>query len=129
MILGAVVVDAQRPAQDATDLPVRRVILYKSGVGFFEHVGSVTGNANVTIQFPTAQLNDVLQSLTTIDLDGGSIANISYNSIAPIAQRLSALRMPLDGEAGRAALYQSLRGARVDVRSSAGTDVIGRIFA
>jgi hypothetical protein len=73
----------QRQAGDVWQLPVRRVILYKSGVGYFEHLGSVTGNADVAIQF-TTQLNDVLQSLTTLDLDGGSIANISYNSIAPI---------------------------------------------
>jgi hypothetical protein len=129
LILGGAAVDAQRPAQEATDLPVRRVILYKSGVGFFEHVGSVTGNANVTIQFTTAQLNDVLQSLTAIDLDGGSIANISYNSIAPIAQRLSALRMPMDGDADRLSLYRSLRGARVEVHSGAAADTVGRIFA
>jgi hypothetical protein len=129
LILGAAAVEAQRPAQETPDLPVRRVILYKSGVGFFEHVGSVTGNANVTIQFTTAQLNDVLQSLTAIDLDGGSIANISYNSIAPIEQRLSALRMPMNGNADRLALYQSLRGARVEVHSGAATDAIGRIFA
>jgi len=76
--------EAQRGPGEVSPLPVRRVILYKSGVGFFEHLGSVTGNADVTIQFTTAQLNDVLQSLTTIDLDGGAIVNISYNSIAPI---------------------------------------------
>ena len=90
---------------------MRRVILYKSGVGFFEHVGSVTGTANVTIQFTTAQLNDVLQSLTTLDLDGGSIANISYNSIAPVDQRLAALRVPLTTTTDRIEFFKTLRGA------------------
>src|SRR5215471_8709755 len=124
----AAVADAQRPAQDASDqLPVRRVVLYKSGVGFFEHVGSVTGNANVTIQFTTAQLNDVLQSLTTLDLDGGSVANISYNSIAPIAQRLSALRGPLGTETDRLEFFKTLRGARVTVRNGA-VETAGRIL-
>ena len=119
---------AQRPAQDASEpLPVRRVVLYKSGVGFFEHLGSVAGNANVTIQFTTAQLNDVLQSLTALDLDGGSIANISYNSIAPIGQRLSALRVPLGSDADRLAFFKALRGARVAVRGGA-VETTGRIF-
>jgi hypothetical protein len=118
----------QRPANEASPVPVRRVILYKSGVGYFEHLGSVTGNADVAIQFTTAQLNDVLQSLTTIDLDGGSIANISYNSIAPIEQRLSALRLPLAADADRLQFYNALRGARVEVH--AGTTVTsGRILA
>ena len=31
----------------ATKLPVRRVVLYKSGVGYFEHVGDVRGDQTV----------------------------------------------------------------------------------
>ena len=93
VLLGITGVEAQRAgAPDATDLPVRRVILYKSGVGFFEHLGSVTGTTPVTIQFTSAQLNDVPQSLNALDLDGGSNASISYKSLAPIEQRLSTLR-------------------------------------
>jgi hypothetical protein len=119
--------EAQRGPGDVSPLPVRRVILYKSGVGYFEHLGSVTGNADVAIQFTTAQLNDVLQSLTTIDLDGGAIANISYNSIAPIEQRLSALRLPLAADADRLQFYSALRGARVEVHS--GTAIVsGRLL-
>ena len=128
LVLGVSAVDAQRaPAPDTTDLPVRRVILYKSGVGFFEHLGSVTGNSAVTIQFTTAQLNDVLQSLTALDLDGGSIGGITYNSIAPIGQRLSALRTPIGSDADRLQLYQALRGARVVARTGT-AEVTGRIF-
>ena len=101
------------------DLPVRRVILYKSGVGFFEHLGSVTGNTAVTIQFTTAQLNDVLQSLTALDLDGGSIASISYNSIAPIDQRLSACARRSAAMPTGCSSIEALRGARVVVRTGA----------
>lgn len=128
-VLGIVNLDAQRAREpgEATDLPVKRVILYKSGVGYFEHLGSIAGNTTVAIQFTTAQLNDVLQSLTALDLDGGSVANISYNSVAPIDQRLAALRLPLGGNTDRLQFYRMLRGARVDVR--AGTAVTtGRIL-
>jgi len=45
-------------------LPVTRVILYKNGVGYFEHSGHVHGNQEVNVDFTTAQLNDVLKSLT-----------------------------------------------------------------
>jgi hypothetical protein len=45
-----------------TRLPVTHVSLYKNGVGFFEHAGSVTGDGAVTIDLTSAQLNDVLQS-------------------------------------------------------------------
>ncbi len=53
------------------DLPVRKVVLYKNGVGYFEHAGSVTGNQRVAIDFTSPQLNDVLQSLTVLDEGGG----------------------------------------------------------
>ena len=40
-------------------MPVRRVILYKTGVGYFEHLGRVHNQQDVTIRFTSAQLNDV----------------------------------------------------------------------
>src|ERR1035438_3854370 len=34
-------------SREDSDLPVRRVVLYKNGVGYFEHAGRVTGNQAV----------------------------------------------------------------------------------
>ena len=91
---------AQRVIATATPsvsdrLPVRHVALYKNGVGYFEHDGRVHGNQTVTIAFTTSQLNDVLKSLTAIDLNGGRITDVSYNSTAPLDQRLSMLQLPI----------------------------------
>jgi hypothetical protein len=47
---------------DAAKPPIRRVVLYKNGVGYFEHPGRVRGSQNVHIDFTSAQLNDVLKS-------------------------------------------------------------------
>ena len=58
------------PPQVVKALPVRKVVLYKNGVGYFEHAGSVTGNQRVAIDFTSPQLNDVLQSLTALDSRG-----------------------------------------------------------
>ena len=76
----------------ANELPITRVALYKNGVGFFEHAGRVTGDQAVTIDFTSAQLNDVLQSLTAIDLNGGRISGAGYNSTTPLEQQLKTLR-------------------------------------
>lgn len=54
-------------------LRVTHVSLYKNGVGFFEHEGRVTGDAAVSLHLTSAQLNDVLQSLTAVDLGGGHV--------------------------------------------------------
>jgi len=76
---------AKSEAVQRDQLPVTRVSLYKNGVGFFEHAGHVTGNQSVTIEFTTAQLNDVLQSLTAIDRNGGRISGAGYNSTTPMS--------------------------------------------
>src|SRR5947209_1546898 len=76
----------------ATRLPVRRVVLYKNGVGYFEHLGKVRGDEDLTIDFDSAQLDDVLKSMTVLDLGNGRVTGISYNSEAPLGQQLGALR-------------------------------------
>ena len=109
-------------------LPIRRVALYKNGVGLFEHAGQVIGNSQVTIDFTTAQLNDVLQSLTAIDLGGGRIAGADYNSTTPIDEQLRALPLALDGNATSAAFYNAIRGAKVEV-TGVGAPITGRILS
>jgi hypothetical protein len=103
----------------AAELPVRRVVLYKNGVGYFEHQGRVNGSQELNIRFTTAQLNDVLKSLTVVDLGGGQVSGVRYNSIAPLSQRLSTLRLALDGNTDRVSFLNALRGARVEVRNGA----------
>src|SRR3974390_1454069 len=81
--------EAGEPAPtSAVALPVKRVILYKNGVGYFEHTGRWRGNQDLGIEFTTAQLNDVLKSLTLVDLSGGRITGVRYNSVAPLEERL-----------------------------------------
>jgi hypothetical protein len=115
---------AQAPLEK---LPVRRVVLYKNGVGYFEHTGQVRGNQDLKIDFTTAQLNDVLKSLTVLDLQGGKITGVSYNSLAPIAQQLKSLRLPLEEATTLQDFFSALRGARIQVRNGAAL-VSGRLL-
>ena len=91
------------------DLPVRKVVLYKNGVGYFEHAGSVTGNQRVTIDFTSPQLNDVLQSLTVLDEGGGRIAGVNYNSTTPLAEQLKTLSLGMSDDPTSTELFQALR--------------------
>ena len=99
---------------DAARLPVKRVVLYKNGVGYFEHSARVRGNQELGIDFTTGQLNDVLKSLTVVDLGDGRISDIRYNSIAPLDERLRALRLPFGEQITRAEFLSALRGSRVE---------------
>ena len=108
-------------------LPVRRVVLYKSGVGYFEHLGRVSGASTVSIDLTSGQLDDVLKSLTTVDLGGGHVTGITYNSEASIDDQLLKLHLPPNPSGSRSQLLQDLRGSRVEVRT-AGSVFAGRIL-
>ncbi|MES2393028.1 MAG: hypothetical protein V4555_15385 [Acidobacteriota bacterium] len=109
-------------------LPVTSVSLYKNGVGFFEHTGHVSGNASVSIDFTSSQLNDVLQSLTAIDLNGGRISGAGYNSTTPLEQQLRTLPIALGEDPTASQYYASIRGARVEVRTP-GASIAGRLLS
>jgi hypothetical protein len=122
------VVSAQQPVpSEATVLSVSRVILYKTGIGYFEHLATVTGNQSLAVQFTGDQLDDVLKSLTAVDLGEGRITGISYDSPTPTARRLQALRVPLAQNANTRQVLDALRGSRVEVRR-AGAVVAGRLL-
>jgi len=87
LMLAAMGPGAAQAAQDP--LPVRKVVLYKNGMGYFEHLGSVRGAQAVEITLPRSQMNDVLKSLTVIDLGGGQISGVTYDSAAPLERRLA----------------------------------------
>ena len=107
---------------------MKRVVLYKSGIGYFEHLGRVRGSQDVTIEFTSSQLDDVLKSLTALDLDGGRVASVSYNSDAGLTRRLSGLRLPLGPSATRSQLLMALKGARIAVRGGA-APLTGRLLS
>jgi len=109
-------------------LPVRRVVLYKNGVGYFEHLGRVRGNQDVHIDFTSGQLNDALESLTVLDLSGGRINGVDYNSEAPLARRLASLRLALGEKPTVAEFLGALRGARLEVKSG-GASITGRLLS
>jgi len=116
------------PAESAARLPVTRVILYKNGVGYFEHSGHVRGSQDVNVDFTTAQLNDVLKSLTVLDLGKGHITSVSYNSTAPFERQLGSLRLPVGENPTTTQFLDALRGARVEVRNG-GVAVSGRLLS
>jgi hypothetical protein len=122
---------AAAPALPSTikDLPIRKVVLYKNGVGYFEHAGTVSGNQRVAIDFTSPQLNDVLQSLTVLDEGGGRIAGVNYNSTTPLAEQLKSLSLGMSDDPTSTELFQALRGQRVEVLGAPGGAITGRLLS
>ena len=115
--------------QVVKNLPVRKVVLYKNGVGYFEHTGSVTGNQRVAIDFTSSQLNDVLQSLTVLDQGGGRISGVNYNSTTPLSEQLKSLSLGMTDDPTSTELFQALRGQRVEVTGAPGGTLTGRLLS
>ncbi|MGH9522407.1 MAG: carboxypeptidase regulatory-like domain-containing protein, partial [Terriglobales bacterium] len=116
------------PASGLARLPVHRVVLYKNGVGYFEHTGRIHGDQELGIHFTTAQLNDVLKSLTVVDLGNGRVTGIRYDSIAPLDVRLRGLRLSLGEQPTQETYLNALRGSRVEVRNGI-TVATGRVLS
>ncbi|MGH9862899.1 MAG: carboxypeptidase regulatory-like domain-containing protein [Candidatus Acidiferrales bacterium] len=114
-------------AEAAVPIPVRKVVLYKNGIGYFEHLGQVRGQQSVEIVLPSSQLNDVLKSLTVIDLGRGQVSGVTYDSAAPLDRRLAELPINLGTAQGLVSFLNQIRGTEIEIRAPGGP-VAGRLM-
>ncbi len=115
-------------ADEGIDLPIRRITLYRSGVGYFEHAGTVRGDATIRLRFETDDINDILKSMTLIDRGGGKIGTVSYGSKEPLERRLASFGVDITKANSIGELFQQLRGARLRLTTSDGV-IEGTILA
>jgi hypothetical protein len=101
--------------QPSADLPIKEVVLFSSGVGYFEHYGTVQGDGSTELRFKTNQINDILKSLVLQDLDGGKVAAVTYPSQDPIAKTLKSFQVDITANPPLADLFNQLRGAKVTI--------------
>ncbi len=99
----------------AADLPISRVVLFSSGVGYFERAGTVQGNTTVELSFRVDQINDMLKSMTLQDMGGGTIGAITYAPQDPLSHTLRSFSVDVIGNESLADLLRSLIGAKVNV--------------
>jgi regulator of replication initiation timing len=100
----------------AADLPVTRIVLYKHGVGFFERQGIVPMGEEARLDFRTADMNDVLKSLTVTDASGNRIAAIRYDSNETLDQRLARYPFTPVNDQPLTGFLDGLKGARVELK-------------
>lgn len=96
-------------------LPVDRITLYRSGVGYFERSGTVVDDARMQLRVDKDQVNDLLKSLVLLDLDGGRIDGATYGSRDPLDRRLAGFMVDISDNPDMATLLDRLRGSRVRV--------------
>src|SRR5262245_16641310 len=81
-------------------LPITQVVLFSSGVGYFQRQGHIEDSQHIDLAFDVRDINDLLKSLTLRDLDGGHISAVSYDSNAPLERTLKSFAINLTHNPG-----------------------------
>ena len=113
----------------AAELPITDVVLFSSGVGYFQRAGTVTDNATVPLAFKPEQINDLLKSLVLLDLDGGKVGAVTYGAKDPISKTLQAFAVNITDNPSMAQLLNRLRGVAAEVTVTGKVEIItGKIL-
>ena len=109
--------DAQPPGNRAEEfpLPLEKVVLFTSGVGYFQHGGKVNNDAQVEMSFKSEHINDLLKSMVLEDLGGGTVSTVSYASRDPLTKTLETFAVNLTDNPSMGQLLGRLRGEAIDV--------------
>jgi hypothetical protein len=105
----------------AEPLPLTKVVLFTSGVGFFQHAGKVTDDASVEMKFAADDVNDLLKSMVLEDLGGGTVSTVSYASRDPITKTLGTFAVNLTDNPSLGQILGRLRGEKIAIDAAAPT--------
>ena len=94
---------------------LEKVALFKSGVGYFELRASVEAGKGIELHFKREQMNDLLKSLTILDLSGGQIGSIVYDSTKTAKQQLSDYAFDLRKGDGLPQVLKQLQGSKIEL--------------
>ena len=114
-----------------TNIPITHLTLYKHGVGYFERRGPVIGE-QAELTFRVEEMNDVLKSLTAMDLgDGrggsGQVLSINYATPQSREERLAGSSVRLEDDRSLQDLLVCLRGRQVRLLLDQAESVEGRL--
>ncbi|MBU1734982.1 MAG: hypothetical protein KJ692_07070, partial [Verrucomicrobia bacterium] len=101
-----------------TDLPLKQVVLFTSGVAYFERAAEISGTAEAELSFKTDQINDLIKSLVLIDEGDGHITAVTYESRDPVDRTLKSFSVDLTDNPNLGNLLNRLRGVNVRVKAT-----------
>ncbi len=113
LVLSSLLVQGMLPA---AELPVRKVILYKHGIGYFERGGEIPAGQSARLDFKAAEMNDVLKSLTINDQTGNTVTGVRYDSSMPLVSKLAEFPFRLGDRSPLTDFLDQLKGAKVELK-------------
>src|SRR3989440_915073 len=93
-------------------LPIRRLTLYKHGIGIVEREGQLAGE-EVALTLRSGEVNDVLKSLLVGARRGGRVLGVRYETPTDRQARLAAVPLALSPDHSLLDLLRALRGQEV----------------
>lgn len=124
--LALLIAFAHAEERSVSHLPLKKIVMFNSGVGFFQHDGQVNGDAQIEMKFNVDDVNDLLKSMVVQDLGGGRISTVTYGSRDPITKTLKTFAIDLTDNPTLADLLDQVRGEQVE--AEAPNKVVGTIL-
>ncbi len=115
--IAGLVAPARADDKPADALPLKKVVLYNAGVGFFERRADVDGNTKVDLKFNVSDINDLLKSMVLQDSGGGKISTVTYSSMDPITKTLKTFAIDLTSNPSMGNLLAQVRGEKVEIEA------------
>src|SRR5436190_846277 len=95
-------------------LPIKQVVLFNSGVGYFQREGEVEGNVHIPLSFPVGDINDLLKSLVLQD-SKGRVGTVNYDSSDPIDKILRSFALDLTANPTFGQILNQARGEKIEI--------------
>ncbi|NOS80386.1 MAG: hypothetical protein HOP32_02240 [Nitrospira sp.] len=102
-------------AEEGPALPLSKIVLYSSGVGYFQHDGTVNNRTQLNLRLHTNQINDMLKSLVVQDFGGGRVSTVTYGSHDPVTKTLGGFGVNLNGNPTLGQILTQVRGEPIEL--------------
>lgn len=99
----------------SADIPVKQIILYKHGIGYFERGGSIAAGEQIRFDFKAGDMNDVLKSLTVMDSNGSRVTSVRYDSNETLQQQLERYPFQIGNQELLSAFLDRIKGTRIEL--------------
>jgi hypothetical protein len=98
-------------------LPVKRMVLYKHGVGFIERGMKITGKDPIKLSFKKNTMDDILKSLCIFDTGKGKVTGVSYETSEDVSKLLSEKAITVPESEAMVGLLRQLKGYAVKLET------------
>src|SRR5579872_3876725 len=104
-----------QPRPGSSELPIRQVVLFSSGVAYYQREGQVDGQARVDLTSPQECINDMLKSMIVEDRGSKQVATVTYDNLKPVELTLKSFAIDLTRNPSMGDLLNQVRGEQIEI--------------